>query len=262
MQHPAFAHSAITRRTSAVLLAVLLTALSAPAAEIPAGYSLQYEQNFESSSSINDFLLTDAKAWELSKDKTNRSLELSAQSKYQPKDRSPFNIALLKDKVFGDFVLEVELQSTIKPYPHQDMCLFFGFVATNQFYYTHIAVRPDPIKAESHAHDIFIVNDAPRLAIAKEVSTGVTWGKDVWHKVRIERTLADGAIRVYFDDLTRPIMTGADTTFGAGYIGFGSFDDLGKIDNIKIYAPSVEAKKTEFIFTAPKKKVKAMLTGN
>ena len=34
--------------------------------------------------------------------------------------------------MFGNFVLDVELQSTVKPYPHQDMCLFFGFQATNR----------------------------------------------------------------------------------------------------------------------------------
>lgn len=213
---------------------------------IPEGYELQYQQDFKSGDALKDFRFTDPKAWRLSRDGANTSLELFGKSKYNPKHRSPFNIALLADKAFGDFVLDVELMSTIKPYAHQDMCLFFGFEATNRFYYTHIAVKPDPIKAESHAHDIFIVNDAPRLAIAKEVSNGVTWGDNVWHKVRVERKQSTGVIKVYYDDLSKPIMTGEDKTFGSGYIGFGSFDDTGKIDNIKIYSPKVETKKTDF----------------
>jgi len=220
------------------------------AGEIPKGYKLQYQQNFEKPESLKDFVFTDPSAWKLSKEGDNSSLELFGKSKYNPKHRSPFNIALLKDKLFGDFVLDVELQSTVKPYPHQDMCLFFGFEATNKFYYTHMAVKPDPIKAESHAHDIFIVNDAPRLALAKEVSNGVTWGDKTWHKVRVERKLSDGSINVYFDDMARPIMTGTDKTFGTGYIGFGSFDDLGKVDNIKIYAPQIGKKKSEFFHAA------------
>jgi hypothetical protein len=101
---------------------------------IPKGYKLQYQQNFERPGSLKDFLFTDAQAWRLSKDGDNTSLELFGKSKYNPKDRSPFNIALLADRVFGDFVLDVELMSTVKPYPHQDMCLFFGFEATNKFY--------------------------------------------------------------------------------------------------------------------------------
>lgn len=220
--------------------------LSTLAGEIPKGYKLQYAQDFQKPESLKDFLFTDPKAWKVSQEGDNTALELFGKSKYEPKHRSPFNIALLADRVFGDFVLDVELQSTVKPYPHQDMCLFFGFEATNKFYYTHMAVKPDPIKAESHAHDIFIVNDAPRLAIAKEVSNGVTWGDKTWHKVRVERKLSDGSIKVYFDDMEKPIMTGADKTFGAGYIGFGSFDDLGKVDNIKIYAPKMGKKKTQF----------------
>lgn len=238
-------------RFAAVLTGVSLSfalqhsALSADQG-IPKGYKLQYEQNFEKPASLKDFCFTDPKAWRFSKDGDNTALELFGKSKYNPKHRSPFNIALLADRVFGDFVLDVELMSTVKPYAHQDMCLFFGFQATNKFYYTHIAVKPDPIKAESHAHDIFIVNDAPRLATAKEVSNGVTWGDNTWHKVRLERKLAEGTIKVYFDDMSKPIMTGTEKTFGAGYIGFGSFDDMGKVDNIKIYSPKTEKKKTGF----------------
>ncbi|HEY0457175.1 MAG TPA: hypothetical protein VGE41_12425 [Verrucomicrobiae bacterium] len=233
---------------SALVAALALWAAAVPvsAGDIPAGYKLQYEQNFEKPQGIADFLFSDAKAWRLSKEESNSSLELFGKSKYEPKHRSPFNIALLKDKVFGDFVLDVDVMSTVKPYPHQDMCLFFGFQATNKFYYVHIAVKPDPIKAQSHAHDIFIVNDAPRLAIAHEVSNGVTWGDNNWHKVRLERKVSDGKIKVYFDDLSKPIMTGEDKTFGRGFLGFGSFDDMGKVDNIKIYSPSVESKKTGF----------------
>jgi hypothetical protein len=233
-----------------VVLCSILASAVGQAAEnqgaIPGTYKLIYEQDFQRPDAMKDFVFSDPNAWKLSTATGNGALELFNQSKYNPKHRSPFNIALLADKVFGDFVLEVELQSTVQPYNHQDMCLFFGFEATNKFYYTHIAVKPDPIKAESHAHDIFIVNDAPRLAIAKEVSVGVIWGQDKWHKVRVERKVAEGSIKVYFDDLTKPIMWGEDKTFAAGYIGFGSFDDLGKIDNIKIYAPSVQTRKTEF----------------
>ena len=219
---------------------------SSPVAGVPNDYRLLYHQDFQKPGTIRDFAFTDATAWRMAQDGTNTSLELFGKSKYEPKHRSPFNIALLADRKFGDFTLDVKLQSTIKPYPHQDMCLFFGFAATNRYYYTHIAARPDPIKAESHAHDIFIVNDAPRLAVAETISPGVVWGEKTWHQLRVERRLADGAIKIYFDDLTKPIMVGHDKTFGAGYIGFGSFDDTGKIDEIRIYGPTSGTKKTSF----------------
>ena len=231
----------------AVLFAGCATKIgSSPVAGVPDDYRLLYRQDFQKPGAIREFAFTDATAWRMAQDGTNTSLELFGKSKYEPKHRSPFNIALLADRTFGDFTLDVKLQSTIKPYPHQDMCLFFGFEATNRYYYTHIAARPDPIKAESHAHDIFIVNDAPRLAIAETISPGVIWGENTWHQLRVERRLADGTIKIYFDDLSKPIMVGHDRTFGAGYVGFGSFDDTGKIDEIRIYGPASGTKKTSF----------------
>ena len=234
-------------------LAFTLATLAAPAdkpAGIPENYSLQYSETFDTRAALGHLVFSDPKAWRFAKDGDNGSLELHGKSNYTPKDRSPFNIALVADKVFGDFVLDLELQSTVTPYAHQDMCVYFGFEATNRFYYTHIAVKPDPIKAESHAHDIFIVNNSPRLAIANEVSAGVTWGENTWHKVRVERRIADGSIKVYFDDMTKPIMHAVDKTFTSGFVGFGSFDDKGKIDNVKIWAPSAKSKKTEFFSKA------------
>ncbi len=237
-------------------LSTLAIALAFPVAApdksagIPDGYALQYEQKFDSRGALEGLVFSDPKAWRFAKDGDGGSLELHGKSDYNPKDRSPFNIALVADKLFGDFVLDLEVQSTVKPYPHQDMCVFFGFQATNRFYYAHIAVKPDPIKAESHAHDIFIVNNAPRLALAKEVSAGVTWGENQWHKVRLERLAGDGGIKVYFDDMTTPIMHGNDKTFTNGYVGFGSFDDKGKIRNVTIWAPAAKPRKTGFFSKA------------
>src|SRR4051812_16222019 len=88
--------------------------LSTLAGEIPKGYKLQYTQDFQKPESLKDFLFTDPKAWKVSQEGDNTALELFGKSKYEPKHRSPFNIALLADRVFGDFVLDVELQSTVK----------------------------------------------------------------------------------------------------------------------------------------------------
>lgn len=229
---------------TAAFASLLITSIALRAADappLPAGWKLLYEQNFSRPDAIKDFVFCDPKAWRIAKDGDKSSLELFKQCDYKPANRSPFNIALLADKVFGDFILEVELLSTVKPYGHQDMCLFFGFTEPQKFYYNHIAVAADP-----HAHNIFIVKDAPRTAIAKETTKGITWGQNEWHKVRLQRDAKTGTVRTWFDDMSKPIMLAEDKTFATGCIGFGSFDDLGKITNIRIWGPSVEAKKTEF----------------
>lgn len=212
-----------------------------PAAELPAGYKLVYEQAFNEAAALKEFRFTDPAAWAFAKTNEISALALVKQSQYKPGVRSPVNIALIADKVFGDFVLEADLIQTGKEYGHRDMCLFFGFQSPTNFYYTHIATAADP-----NAHNVFIVNGAPRKNFAKETTKGVNWGLGVWHKVRLERNATAGTIKVYFDDLTKPIMVAEDKTFASGQIGFGSFDDTGMVDNIRIWAPGVETKATGF----------------
>ena len=224
---------------SSVALAVVT--VSSPAADVPAGYKLVYEQQFNDVAALKDFRFTDPNAWAFAKTNDISALSLVKQSQYKSIVRSPVNIALIADKVFGDFVLEADLIQTGKEYGHRDMCLFFGFQSPTNFYYTHIATAADP-----NAHNIFIVNGAQRKNFAKETTKGVNWGLGVWHKVRLERNVTAGTIKVYFDDLTKPIMVAEDKTFGSGQIGFGSFDDTGMVDNIRIWAPVVEAKQTGF----------------
>jgi hypothetical protein len=204
---------------------------------LPANYRLLYEQTFENAEALGDFVTSDPKAWRLASTERGRTLELSAQSRYKPSVRSPVNLAMIRDRVFGDFILECDLMQTGREYGHRDMCLYFGFESPSRFYYAHMATA-----ADDHAHNVFVVREQPRTKIGTETTKGVDWGQNAWHRVRIERTLADGLIKVYFDDLQRPIMVARDRTLGAGYIGFGSFDDTGMIDNIRIWGPSLELK--------------------
>ncbi len=224
---------------------------NAHAADKPAGvpdnYQLLYQQDFNGASALKDFVFTDPAAWKLAHDEKTAALELAKQSQYKPPHRSPVNIALIADKVFGDFVLDVSLKQTGRDYGHRDMCLFFEVQDPAHFYYVHMATAADP-----HAHNVFIVNAADRIKFATKTTKGIDWGHDVWHHVRLTRNTADGAIKVYFDDMNTPIMEATDKHFISGYIGFGSFDDTGMVDNIRIWGPSVKTKPTSF-FKHPSK---------
>ncbi len=225
-----------------LLSSIVLFAASALAKNpegIPTEYQLVYSQDFITPEAINDFTFTDAKAWKVSEGDGKHALELTRQSAYKPAVRSPVNIALIKDKVFGDFILEAQCLQTGKEYGHRDMCIYYGFQSPTQFYYTHIATA-----ADDHAHNCFLVKDAPRVKFARETTKGVDWGLGVWRKVRIERKASDGTVRVWFDDMSRPIMIGEEKSFGPGGIGFGSFDDTGKIANIRIWAKEKPEMKT------------------
>ena len=209
------------------------------------GNKLQYSQSFDLAESIGDFEFSDISVWTLASDIRDVNdvsdgffLQASGKSQYKPEVRSPGVIAMLRDRVFGDFVMEADLSQTGGEYAHRDMCVFFGIRDATHFYYAHIATAADEV-----SHMIHIVDGADRRAIATSRTEGVQWGENQWHKVRVVRKM-DGPIEVYFDDLKEPIMSADDNTFMAGYVGFGSFDDAGKIDNIKIYAKDMLNKKS------------------
>lgn len=160
--------------------------------------------------------------------------------------RSPWNIALLKDVVVSDFVLDVKVRETAKESPHRDVCLVFGYQNPGHFYYVHFArVANDP-----HADQIFIVNDADRKAITDQdhLSPGVKWGdQSQWHRLRIVRQEADGLIEAYFHeddapftDADKPLMTAHDKTFPWGQIGIGTFDDTADFAEVKLWGNKVK----------------------
>jgi hypothetical protein len=167
---------------------------------------------------------TDAAAWRIEDGPTGKCLSQFGKSKYNPPHRSPFNIALLKDVVVGDFVLEAKCRSTVKDYGHRDLCVVFGYQDPGRFYYSHLGKKTD-----DHANQIFIVNGAPRTKISTKTTEGIPW-TDEWAKVKVVRKGAD--IEVYWNDMTTPVQTAKDATFPAGRIGLGSFDDTGVWDEV------------------------------
>jgi hypothetical protein len=214
------------------------------AQQIPSNYELLYEQDFEGDVNLNHFEITDSSAWKIGKGSQGEALVLYGKSRYQPPVRSPLNIAFIKNMKFGSFILEADMQQTGKEYGHRDLCLFFGLKDSSKFYYIHMATN-----ADQNAHNIFLVNDAPRTNIASRTTEGVDWGiTERWHKIRLERNIESGRIRVFINDMTTPVMEAKDRHFDFGYIGFGSFDDTGKFDNIKIWGSSYEPHSERFFY--------------
>ena len=231
------------RLTTLPLLILFLFAFqhSPDGERIPENYHLLYQQDFDTQAAREDFEFSDPTAWRVEEGETGQ-MELFGESDYRSRVRSPFNIALLKDHLFGDFILEVNLAQSGKEYGHRDLCLFFGAQNATNFYYVHIASV-----ADDKANNVFIVNDEPRIKISDKTTSGTDWGAtNSWHKARIERVVETGTIKVYFDDMTTPIMEATDTHFDVGRIGFGSFDDTGKFDNIRIWGPTLQEAKAGF----------------
>jgi len=164
----------------------------------------------------------------------NRVLRVTGKSNYEPPYRSPHSIALLRDVVVGDFELNLRMQSTDhESGAHRDLCLFWGYQDPANFYYVHFGA-----KADDHACQIFIVNDAARIKITVDEATGTPWTNG-WHNIKIVRDVKDGKVEVFFDDMKKPLMTARDKTFVWGQVGVGTFDNHGNFDDFELHGVEV-----------------------
>jgi hypothetical protein len=211
---------------------------------VPEGYRLVWSEDFSGANSLQRFVFSSPDHWKRVQvgDRFALEHENAGPKGYQPPHRSPHNIALIADHRFGSFVLDFEVQQTGREYGHRDACIFFGFIDPANYYYTHIATKSDP-----HAHQVFIVDDKPRTSITQKGTSGFDWSQpDKWHEVRLVRDIDSGKIQVFVDDLTVPIMTASDTSFKEGFIGLGSFDDTGRVTNIRVYARNADESRPGF----------------
>lgn len=214
-----------TRSILPVLAAAAAAIQELPAAEDP-DLPVLVRETFDEGASR--WKTTDGGAWRTGEDGGRSVFELTKKvSDYQPPHRSPHNIALLEGFEVGDFVLEAVVRTTEPEYAHRSLCLFFGYRDPEHFYYVHFGQ-----KADDHANQVFIVDGAPRTKISTRTTEGTPWKDGTWHRVKIVRTVDDGRIEVFFDDMKEPVMTATDKTFTAGRVGIGSFDDRGMWDEV------------------------------
>ncbi|MFT7486265.1 MAG: hypothetical protein ACI9F9_002120 [Candidatus Paceibacteria bacterium] len=226
-------------RCIALLIGLSLTlvscASSPPVGEVERAWPLVYSQDFEVESDLEGYAFTDPACWKWSAEGGRGSLELTGASQYSPIFRSPTSIALIPGLLFADFDLEVELLQTGRNYGHRDMCLFLGFTSPECYDYVHLATSPD-----ANAHNIFRVDGAPRRPLSDVAEQGIDWGEGAWHRVRIERRSVSGSIEVFWDDEPLPILQALDQGFDWGRIGFGSFDDSGRVSGVRVWALSTK----------------------
>lgn len=178
---------------------------------------------------------TDAKAWKITGVEGNPAYEILGGSKYTPPHRSPENIAIREGGFVGDFVFTARVMTKQTSRGHRDMCVVFGYQDPANFYYVHLGEKTDP-----HSNQIFLVDEAPRVAISEQASEGTPWKDGTWHRVKIVRTVATGLIEIYFDDMEKPTHVAHDKTFAWGCIGIGTFDDKGLWDDVEVRGIAVE----------------------
>ena len=161
----------------------------------------------------------------------------------RPGPRRPFEYAVLSEgPQFGSVRINAEVRlDTPVEITNRDVIIVFGHRSDTEFYYVHLSTDNT-----IYAHNgIFVVNNADRLRIEDQWDPALSRGAPPaitdanWHDVRVVRCADSGEIAVYVDNSKTPLMTAVDKTFDSGRVGFGSFDNIGRLRDLKVTGTAV-----------------------
>jgi hypothetical protein len=115
------------------------------------------------------------------------------------------------------------------------MCIFFGVQGPERLLYAHLSTA-----ADANAHHLQRVESGPRTPFTDRRSEGVDWGRNNWRFVRLEVDAENRRVRVLFDG--EEVLASDALPWVEGHVGFGSFDDEGRVDDVRIWAESAALK--------------------
>lgn len=168
-----------------------------------------------------------------------KEVVLAEKGEQRPGPRRPFEYAVLKkgpEPASARIDAEVRLDTPVAQ-KDRDVIVVFGYRDDTHFYYAHLSTDNSV-----YPHNgIFVVNGADRLRIDQQWNANRSHGAppsitdDAWHRVRVTHCAGTGEIAVYVDGASRPVMTALDGTFGSGRVGFGSFDNIGRLRDLTVH---------------------------
>jgi glucose/sorbosone dehydrogenase len=167
-----------------------------------------------------------------------REVVLAEAGVERPGPRRPFEYAVLtKGPRLGSVQLtgEVRLDTPVEV-TNRDVVLIFGHRSDTEFYYAHLS-SDNTI----YPHNgIFVVNNADRQRLDDQWDPVLSRGAPPaitdadWHDVKLRHCADTGEIAVYLDGSRFPLMTAVDRTFDSGRVGFGSFDNIGRLRDLTV----------------------------
>jgi hypothetical protein len=154
----------------------------------------------------------------------------------RPGPRRPFEYAVLTaGSPFGSVEIEGQVRiDTPTTISNRDVIVVFGHRSDTEFYYAHLS-QDNTI----YPHNgIFVVNNADRVRIEDQwighLGAPPAITDTEYHRVRVVHCAGSGEIAVYMDGSRFPLMTAVDGTFDSGRVGFGSFDNIGRLRDLRV----------------------------
>lgn len=178
--------------------------------------------------------------WEIITDGDNKVAGLTEAGVQPGGVRRPTGFLLLPQFNWTNYALNLRTK-TLEPAStvQRDVVLIFGYVDSTHFYYTHISSDSD-----DKFHNIIMKVDGSNRSTIDQQQLPEARLTDDWHDLRVEHD-ANGLIRVFVDDMNTPLMTAEDSSYPAGSVGFGCFDDRALFDDVQITGEAVAASPTK-----------------
>jgi len=196
---------------------------------VPDGYILQYGQNFSNNKGIQDFSFSCPACWGMTRSQGNYFLQFTPQaSVYMQSVSLPQNRAILKNRIFGDFVFEADVMPMVSEVP-QEVCLFLGLKDSTRYYF--VLLTTDPVSA---LQGIYLVKNSVCTKLTAISSSPVVLKTNTWQKIRIERNIVKRTIRVFMGNPAQMVMEVRDYELVMGSLGFGSQYSSARFDNLSI----------------------------
>lgn len=169
-------------------------------------------------------------------DRRHREVVLTEPGTAPPGPRRPFEYAVVTagpELESLSYRAEVRLDEDVSV-SNRDVVLIWNYQSPTRFYYAHLS-QDNTI----YPHNgIFVVDDADRRRIDDQWTGTVGAPPAVddadWHDVRLDYDARSGRVAVRVDGVREPLMTATDTTFSGGRVGFGSFDNYGRVRDVAV----------------------------
>jgi hypothetical protein len=170
-----------------------------------------------------------------------REVILAEAGTARPGPRRPFEYAVL---TAGPEFTSVQIDASVRldtpvEVTNRDVIIVFGYRSDTEFNYVHLS-SDNTI----YPHNgIFVVNNADRLRVDDQWTGTVGASPAIrdmeWHRVRVVYCPDTGEIAVYVDGSDFPLMTAVNTVARSGRVGFGSFDNIGRMRHLTITGKAV-----------------------
>ena len=165
--------------------------------------------------------------WKLAEEGKSRFYQLIEPGEHDAGFMRPTEYSLVEHLVYTDFTLKCKLRCDAPvERRYRDAVIVFGYQDDTHFYYVHFSNISDDLH-----NGIILVNGDHRRRLNANTPEPTLTDRE-FHKAKLKRDTVTGDIKVYFDG--KLIMEALDTTFIAGKVGVGSFDDAGSFDDVSV----------------------------